>query len=68
MGERLQVHKSTQGCNFWCCDLDNMFASFLHFPCYVSYEISLIQWIWMDSTETDVSALKSDTLGFLDAF
>jgi hypothetical protein len=26
-------------------------------------EISLIQWIWIDSTETDVSALRSDTLG-----
>jgi hypothetical protein len=31
-------------------------------------EISLIQWIWMDYIETDISTLRSDTLEFLDAF
>lgn len=29
----------------------------------MAYEISLIQWIWMDSTETDVSTIRSDILG-----
>jgi hypothetical protein len=40
-------------------DAINSFANDMLEDC----EISSIQWIWIDSTETDVSILRSDTLG-----
>jgi hypothetical protein len=40
-------------------DAINSFANDMLEDC----EISSIQWIWIDSTETDVSTLRSDTMG-----